>query len=112
MLRSFFGVYNRRNSTCSVSINGIGFFLILVHLRLVRAAPGNEGFAHFLRRDSSKAFQMASERRSLYPCSTRLAAMWIMSSPPGTSLAEFEGALHSSLFSDHEVCVALARRAM
>jgi DNA-binding PadR family transcriptional regulator/tetratricopeptide (TPR) repeat protein len=72
----------------------------------------NEVFAHFLRRDLVKTFQMATERRSLYPCSTRLSALWIMSAPSSTSLAEIESTLDPSLFNDHEVCVALARRAM
>jgi DNA-binding PadR family transcriptional regulator/tetratricopeptide (TPR) repeat protein len=87
-------------------------------LEAVRLAPDeerarvNEVFAYALQRDLAKVFQLASDRRNIYPRSTRLLALWIMSAPSGTPLEELENALDSTLVTDHEVCVALARRAM
>lgn len=75
-------------------------------------ARTNEVFAHFLRRDIQKAFQLAMERRKLYPLSTRLATFWITCAPSAMSLQELTDPLDSSLLSNHEVCVALARRCM
>ena len=72
----------------------------------------NEIFAHFLRKDLVKTFQLATERKSIYPRSTRLLALWIMSAPSHTPLEELEAALDPTLLTDHEVSVALARRAM
>ena len=75
-------------------------------------ASVNEVFAYVLRGDSAKAFQLAGERKNIYPRSTRLHALWIMSAPLRTPLGELENALDSTLLTDHEVCVALARRSM
>lgn len=75
-------------------------------------ARTNEVFAYFLRGDFQKTFQMAAERRKLYPLSTRLATFWVACAPPSMSLEELTAPLDSALLSNHEVCVALARRCM
>lgn len=75
-------------------------------------ARTNEVFAHFLRRDFGKTFQLAAERRLNYPHSPRLAALWIMCAPPQTSVEELTRLLDSAVLVDPEVCVALARRFM
>ena len=75
-------------------------------------ARTNEVFAHFLRRDFQKAFQLAAERKATYPHSTRLATLWIICAPPSISLEELTAPLDSAHLSNHEVCVALARRCM
>jgi DNA-binding PadR family transcriptional regulator/tetratricopeptide (TPR) repeat protein len=75
-------------------------------------ARTNEVFAYFLRREFEKTFRLAAERRRLYPLSTRLASLWVICAPPSIGLEDLKAELDSSLHSNHEVCVALARRCM
>jgi DNA-binding PadR family transcriptional regulator/tetratricopeptide (TPR) repeat protein len=75
-------------------------------------ARTNEVFAYFLRREFEKTYRLASERRRLYPLSTRLASLWVICAPSATGLDELTAELDSSLQSNHEVCVALSRRCM
>ena len=75
-------------------------------------ARTNEVFAYFLRREFHKTFQLAAERRALYPQSTRLASLWIICAPDSIPLGDLTAGLDSALLSNHEVCAALARRCM
>lgn len=87
-------------------------------LEAVRLAPEdelarvNEVFAHYLLGNRKRAFDLATERRRLYPFNGRLAGIRINSAPENFTPAELAEGLDSALLGDAEVCVALARRCM
>jgi len=73
-------------------------------------ASTNEVFAHFLLGDDVKAYELASSRRSKFPGSGRLLAIWITASPKTLDIATLRATVPDTLSADPEVNVALARK--
>jgi len=73
-------------------------------------ASTNEVFAHFLLGHDRKAFELSSERRSRYPDSGRLLAIWIATAPANTTIDELKQAVGERLQNDPEVNAALCRK--
>jgi tetratricopeptide (TPR) repeat protein len=70
----------------------------------------NEVLAHFLLGDDSKAFELANERRTRYPDSGRILAIWISTAPPAVSVDELDQGVGEQLRNDPEVNAALCRK--
>jgi tetratricopeptide (TPR) repeat protein len=70
----------------------------------------NEVFAHFLLGNDDKAFELSNERRTRYPDSGRILAIWISTAPPAVSVDELEKAVSEQLRNDPEVNAALCRK--
>ena len=70
----------------------------------------NEVFAHFLLGDDSKAFELSNERRTRYPNSGRVLAIWISTAPPAVPVDELQKAVSEQLRNDPEVNAALCRK--
>jgi len=70
----------------------------------------NEVFAHFLLGNDGKAFEISNERRTRYPNSGRILAIWISTAPPAVSVDELEKTVSEQLRNDPEVNAALCRK--
>ena len=70
----------------------------------------NEVLAHFLLGNDGKAFELSNERRTRYPNSGRILAIWISTAPPAVSVDELEKAVSEQLRNDPEVNAALCRK--
>jgi tetratricopeptide (TPR) repeat protein len=70
----------------------------------------NEVFAHFLLGNDGKAFELSNERRTRYPNSGRILAIWISTAPPAVPVDELEKAVSEQLRNDPEVNAALCRK--
>jgi tetratricopeptide (TPR) repeat protein len=75
-------------------------------------AKVNEAFAYFLVGDLSTCHAKATLLRGEYPGSTRLAFLWLVSSPSDIPFTTLESEINAVLRTDAEVSVALARRAL
>ena len=75
-------------------------------------AKENEVLAYYLRRELERTHELAAQRRTELPESTRIAGLWINTAPADTPVADLEAALDPSLLDHHEVAIALARRWM
>jgi tetratricopeptide (TPR) repeat protein len=72
----------------------------------------NEALAYFIVGDSATCHARVTLLRAEYPGSTRLAFLWVASSPSDFSLSSLESQINAVLRTDAEVAVALARRAL
>lgn len=72
----------------------------------------NEVLAFLLVGDLSSCHAKAALLRKDFPGSSRLAALWLNSSPIEASFSAAESEINPVLRSDPEVCVALARKAL
>lgn len=75
-------------------------------------AKTNEVFAFILTGQNEPAYEKATALRKEYPNSTKLAANWVISAPPSTSLRSLESEVSDAIKKDGEVCLALSQRAL